>query len=153
ETVRLFGGVEETCANLRDGGVRPLLDAFLVEKGTYPGRYLSYDKRRYLTLDQARTVVSGAPSIVPRLVEKGILIRGVLLKCLRSRQEVWYGLPELPDPSTCRRCYRSQKVSRGQLPGSPEPEWTYRLAEVVRQFLANEGDLPLLVAWDQFGAT
>jgi hypothetical protein len=104
-------------------------------------------------LDQAQTVVSSGPSIVPELVEKGILIRGVLLKCERCRQEAWYGLSELTETFICRRCYRSQTVIGGQLVGSPEPVWTYRLAEVVRMFLANEGDLPLLVAWDRFGET
>ncbi len=156
QTITLFGGVETTCQALRDPLLRPLLDVYQrVEKGdqVVPGRFLSQDQRRYLSLRDVRTVVGkkNAGAALERLVESEVLIRGLSLKCRRCRQEGWYGLDEFSRSYLCRRCSLDQPIQKGWWLGDDEPAWLYRLAEVVHQFLVADGDLPLLAAWDRFG--
>jgi hypothetical protein len=157
QTIALFGGVEPACQALRDPLLRPLLDAYQrIQKGdqVIPGRFLSQDQRRYLSLRDVRTVVGkkDAGAVLGRLVESEVLIRGLSLKCRRCRQEGWYGLDEFSRSYRCRRCSLDQPIQKGWWLGDDEPAWLYRLAEVVHQFLGADGDLPLLATWDRFGS-
>lgn len=156
QTIGLFGGVEQTCAALRDPLLRPLLDAYQrgdSAKEKSPGRFLSQDQRRYLSLRDVEKVVDkkSAGDALEQLLERCVLIRGLSLKCRRCRQEGWYGLDEFSGSFRCRRCSLEQEMQRGWWLGDDEPAWLYRLAEVVHQFLKADGDLPLLAAWDRFG--
>ena len=156
QTISLFGGIEHTCNSLRDPVLRPILDAFQPKKQgqlKIPGRFLSQDQRRYLSLRDIEELTSeeGAGDALEELVTRHVLIRGLSLKCRRCRQEGWYGLDEFSETFRCRRCSLEQPMRRGWWLGDGEPAWLYRLAEVVHQFLRADGDLPLLVAWDRFG--
>lgn len=156
QTIELFGGVEITCQALRDPLLRPVLDTYQrvpKDDEVLPGRFLSQDQRRYLTLRDIRKIVGeqGAGDALERLVERQVLIRGLSLKCRRCRQEGWYGLDEFSREYRCRRCSLDQPIQKGWWLGVEEPAWLYRLAEVVHQFLLADGDVPLLAAWDRFG--
>jgi hypothetical protein len=146
ETVSLFGDIDACCSGMRDGAIRPLLDEY--------GEREAKRQRPYLSLENVRGVIGDrAEEITERLADRGVLLRGLLLKCERCRQENWYALGELSERYRCRRCFTDQAIKSGLYLGKGEPAWTYRLAEVVRHFLANNGDLPLLAIWDRFGAS
>lgn len=158
QTIALFGGVVDTCAALRDPHQRPLLDAFQAEdkpEKEAPGRLLSQDQRRYLSLREIEKLLGKdiAGVTLQPLVESGVLIRGLNLKCRRCRQAAWYGMGDFSERYRCRRCGLEQELRKGWWLGEEEPCWDYGLAEVVHQFLKADGDLPLLAAWDRFGSS
>lgn len=156
QTIELFGGLSETCAALRDPQLRPLLDVFQLQEKSgkaVPGRMLSQDQRRYLSLREIKKLLGEdvAGTSLQKLLELGVLLRGLNLKCQRCRQAAWYGLGDLSERYRCRRCGLEQTLRKGWWLGDEEPCWDYGLAEVVHQFLGADGDLPLLAAWDRFG--
>jgi hypothetical protein len=81
--------------------------------------------------------------------EGGVLTRGHVLKCEHCRATSFYVLRE--DQSfDCARCRTRQRATRFSWLGTAEPLFRYGLHEVVYQFLLNNGQLPLLSAYDEF---
>jgi len=107
--------------------------------------------RRFFTLPELERVAADAgaadaPAVVVGLEEAGALRRGLLLKCAFCRQATFYGLDDVGSAYTCQRCRTEQPLRSRSWMCGPEPPWRYGLAEVVFQFLAHNGDLPLLGA-------
>jgi hypothetical protein len=150
ESMRLFGGFEELCQALRDPVTRSLIDAYRAKHG--PGRRLSHDNRRYLTWENFGQVVPDAAvaDVIDPLLAAGVLVRGLVLKCLRCRQEAWHPLRAVGDEFECARCGTIQVLERQSWLGTNEPTWSYRLAEVLYQLLEHDGELPLLGVRDAF---
>jgi hypothetical protein len=143
ESMALFGGFEELCVALRDPYVRAIVDAY--RNRSAPGRSLSHDDRRYLTWESFKTILNDqqvAETIDP-LRSRGILVRGLVLKCSRCRQEAWHHAAAVGETFTCGRCHLQQPADRRSWLGGDEPVWSYRMAEVLYQFLEHDGDLRL----------
>jgi hypothetical protein len=149
ESAKLFGGVRDLAAALRDTSTRTMLDAYLAKKG--PGQLLS-DGRRYLSMKNLREILDSdsVKAALPSLLASKVVERGLILGCERCRQKAWYHLARITATFTCDRCHLEQEVEHSWGPVD-EPPWFYRLAEVLYQFLANHGDLPLLAVHDRFG--
>jgi hypothetical protein len=153
ECATLFGGVGDLVSALRDPPIRALLDAYIAKQA--PGQFLSHDNRRYLSwknLTELRATGTDGieQAVLFGLLASGVLERGLILQCQRCRQKVWYHLDNIGTTFVCNRCRLGQAVEPGWGPGD-EPVWFYRLAEVLYQFLKNNGDLPVLGVHDQFG--
>lgn len=102
------------------------------------------DRRRYVTASafaqlRART---GLPDELPQLVSTGILQRGLIHKCAVCRWTGWFDALELGERLRCSRCRnRFDLRSEGWMPAA-EPQWHYRIPEVLWQFIEHDGDIP-----------
>jgi hypothetical protein len=152
ESMNLFAGFNGLCDALRDSHVRAVIDAYRNQPQGAPGRRLSSDGRRYLTWKHLEQVLPEVPvaAIVDPLLVRGVLRRGLVLKCRRCRQEAWHPLSAVGDTFECGRCHLEQTADRLSWLGNNEPVWSYRMAEVLYQFLQNDGELPLLAVRDVF---
>jgi len=153
--MQMFGGFKELCNALRDPHVRAVIDAFRGQPKGTPGRHLSSDNRRYLTWKHFEKLLPDdvRPTTVERLIGRGVLRRGLILKCARCRQEAWHALGALGETFECNRCHLEQILDRRRWLGEDEPAWCYRMAEVLYQFLEHDGELPLLAVQEMFDAS
>ena len=87
-----------------------------------------------------------------------MLLRGLVFRCPLCALKGWYGADELAERLRCARCRRPFTLAErlrcarcrrpftltesGWQPPN-EPQWRYRLAEVLWQLLEHHGDLPL----------
>jgi hypothetical protein len=151
ESMKLFGGFGNLCNAILDPQIRAIIDAFRSKKG--PGARLSADRRRYLryTHFEGLLGLEDARPVIEPLLDRQVLIRGVVLRCARCRQAEWHSASTAPDRFTCGRCDLSQQANRDAWFGTAEPVLSYRLAEVMFQLFEHDGELPLLVAKAAFG--
>lgn len=153
QSALLFGGFRALAQGLRDQHVRAVLEAFRANDSSAPGKKSS--GRRYLTLHDIETVLgdaAAAEAVCRDLTQRGVLTYGLFLKCSLCRSASWYALEEITSEFRCRRCRTVQPVSRDRWLDTIEPVWHYELAEVVRQLLEQNGDLPILAVQDFFPA-
>jgi len=152
QSAQLFGGVEGLANALWSTHTRSLLDAYLTPTTSNdPGLFVKDTRRRYLSLTEAQGVVeeSDAASLVTSLYDQQALIRGHVLKCEHCRATSFYSLTAEQEFG-CVRCLTRQRATRFSWLEAAEPEFRYALAEVVWQFLAHNGHLPLLAAFKYF---
>jgi hypothetical protein len=151
-SARIFGGVAGLAAALRDPATRAVLDAFArPEYEDGPGSYLRDPRRWVLTFDEIRTLVGddAAETVLKDLDEREAIRRGHALKCSYCRATSFYTLDE-HQRFTCVRCRHEQRATKRSWWGEPEPPFRYALAEVVHQFLAHNGHVPLLATYEHF---
>jgi hypothetical protein len=150
-SAQLLGGVERLVGALRSDTTRALLDTYLSDhRSSVPGCFLTDTRRRYLSLEEAAEVLGdAAEKVVNDLYDLGALNRGHVLKCEQCRATSFYSLTE-HQRFVCRRCRHEQRATRKSWLNEPEPVFRYELAEVIYQLLDNDGDVPLLAAYDYF---
>ena len=157
ETTTLFGGVSDLAAALRTADTRLILNTYLRDgnDGNAPGRWLTDDRRRYLSLADISGLLdeNRAAALLGQLEPRNVLLRGVILKCLRCRAAAFYSAADFEPSFRCLRCRLEQAPDRYSWFGTVEPIWYYRLDEVIFQFLTHNGHLPLLTAHDRFGGS
>ena len=152
EAMNLFGGFDGLCDALRDPEIRAVVDAYRDQRKGAPGRRLGIDGRRYLTWKHFEQLLLDKPvaAIIDRLLACGVLRRGLVLKCRRCRQEAWHPLSAVGEIFECGRCHLEQTADRLSWLDNDEPVWSYRMAEVLYQFLQHDGELPVLAVHDVF---
>jgi hypothetical protein len=149
QSAAIFGGEEQLVAALTDDRAL-LLTVFLAEGDEAPGWRLT-DERRYLTIEELQGLAAEEGDLAPRVIEleeAGALVPGLVLKCERCRGSRFYRLADVGETFQCSRCWLEQTITQERWMVGPEPPWRYGLAEVIYQFLLNNGDLPLLSAYD-----
>jgi hypothetical protein len=157
ESAQLFGGFRELAKALLNPRERAAIEAFRATDAStgevdLPGKSTS-DGRRYLTLADLAVVLDDeaiAEQICADLAGRGVLNRGLLLKCMKCRRASWYALAEVADSFTCRRCRSERRLSAPAWLNTVEPVWHYELAEVVRALLDHDGELPILTVHKLF---
>lgn len=152
ESVNLFGGVAELAGALRDEQTRLVLDAYQQERDG-PGKFLKPERRRYLTLADLGSVLGNADAaaaLLATLEPREVLRRGVILKCRRCRATAFYSAADFEPTFRCARCRLDQVPDRWSWLSTVEPQWYYRLDEVVFMFMQANGHLPLLASFDRF---
>jgi hypothetical protein len=142
DTLRRFGGLDETADFIRSGRTRRILDAFMSSTGKEDGSvvYLSNDQRSYLSLkafEDCLGNLAAAVDSVDDLVSKEVLERGYILQCSRCRLASWYSIDVLTSEFVCSRCGFMQKYTKAHWKMPEEPRWYYKLAETIYQFYLN----------------
>lgn len=150
----LWGGFDKIHGDWADDSTRALLKLWTSDKpsGVTPGiwdgtrRYLSFD-------DAANTSEINAEELRPLLdgyLSRGILSRGLVLKCSHCLNATWYRLDDLSQSFACIRCYHRAPIteaswSADHRQGDParEPTFYYAMAEVVYQALHHNADVPI----------
>lgn len=137
----LFGGLPDLAEALESG---VWIRAFDALTGSDPGKRLK-DQRTYLTLDEIVQAMGGhwSEGDVQETTASGLLARGLIHKCTVCRWASWYDQSEIGADLRCGRCRKSVDLGDANWLGHGEPTWHYRLAEVVWQFLDNDGDVPI----------
>ena len=151
ETINKFGGLQTAACALHHSETSRLLKEFLSKKGPTEGVfdegvYLN-DKRRYLNFACLLKFFSKeafARKTVDDYIAKGILYRGLVLKCNRCSDLAWFSIAEVTQDFRCRRCGISQQYTYDSWSYPNEPSWFYKLDEIVYQMLQNNGDVTLL---------
>lgn len=147
ESQTKFGSLKEMAEILRNDSYRELFDICISdkpnEKDVYDEGILIRDadlheKKKYLNLVtiKKRLKEEEVPKFIENLCYKGILHRGFALKCERCRNADWYGINEVNVTFKCKRCGLIQGFTSKQLQLQKqkfEPEWIYKLDEVVYQ--------------------
>ncbi|MEV8504301.1 hypothetical protein AB0368_05635 [Actinoplanes sp. NPDC051475] len=147
----LWGSLPAMAADLR-GPVRRALDLFLPPKGKKDGDYTrGYAIRGggFVALeditDHAGFDKIQARALADRLTQLKVLRRGFLLNCERCRYEAFYLPGHVGQNFTCQGCDHVSPLAFGRwYTEDPEPHWYYRLDHVVRNLLAQHGDVPVL---------
>ena len=85
------------------------------------------------------------------LLGGAIVMRGLVFRCPLCRLKAWYGADELADRLRCARCREPFALTDcGWQPGT-EPQWRYRLNELLWQLLMHNGDVPLRALRETLG--
>jgi hypothetical protein len=152
--IDMWGSLTAISADLA-GSVRSLLDSFSpppgAANGSYGGGY-NIRKKGYLTLQHAAAALGGdemaARTVLDRLLMIGVLRRGMVLGCQRCGAQDFYRLGAVDDAGfVCSVCGHLNQLTHSRWDkGVGEPAWHYALDQVVRDLLAQHGDVPLLAA-------
>jgi len=147
-TTELWGDLASLAADLSNPERFALLRGWLStsRSGADPGVFTG-GRRRYLSLTDVM-LVSGLASEDARLVldgylTRGIVRRGLVLKCGHCLHFEWYDLEEIGQSFSCRRCRASTVLTIKTWRMGAEPTYYYDLAEVVFQALQGNVEVPV----------
>jgi hypothetical protein len=150
ETTRRFGGLERLASLLRYQKTKSLLKKFMDnsknEQGVHDQGAL-VGGRRYLDFLPIRDIMEGddeAMDTVDEWIARQIMHRGFIFKCSKCTNTAWYSVESLTQTFTCPRCNTEQQYMRSNWLHSTQPPWHYKLDEIVYQFLAHHGDVPVV---------
>lgn len=150
-STELWGGLAEFAEDLNDRPTFDLLMGWLASSasGEDPG-VRTGGGRRVLCFEDTQAV-SGIDTDILRskldsYVLRGILRRGLVLKCARCRYFDWYTLGDVHQSFSCHRCDTDSVVTQERWRGGDEPRFYYDLSEVVLQALAQNADVPARAA-------
>ncbi|MBO3732789.1 hypothetical protein [Glycomyces niveus] len=83
---------------------------------------------------------------VDSLLELGVLKRGLILKCAHCGRPAFIAIDALAQLNKCLRCDGSSQLVSPSWGKTTEPPWFYDLHPIVRDFLNENGDVPVLLA-------
>ena len=150
----LWGGFDEMHNDWADDSARALLKLWMSseDSGATPGiwdgtrRYLSFSDAAdasEISADELRSLLDG-------YLTRGILSRGLVLKCAHCLNTTWYRFDDLSQSFSCSRCRQraaiteaSWSADHGKGDPAPEPTFYYAMAEVVYQALSHDADVPI----------
>jgi hypothetical protein len=152
---KLFGGGDELRAALSKSnwwGALTALRSDAAPGGGQRGWKLA-DQRTYYELAELEAIgaEAGLESDVPELLERRILMRGLVFRCPLCRLKAWYGADELADRLRCARCREPFGLTDHGWQPEAEPQWRYRLNELLWQLLMHNGDVPLRALRETLG--
>jgi hypothetical protein len=147
-----FGGLDKVGYALASENHRSLLEKYLdTEKSTKgvvdEGVFLNGDQRRYLDFSSIRKIFKSdrfSSDLIDEYVERGILYRGYIFQCENCSDVAWHSIGDVNEKFTCRRCglYQQYKHQHWRMPN--EPQWSYKLDEMIYLMLKHNGHVPLL---------
>jgi hypothetical protein len=133
ESAQKFGALATLAAELRDPMTRSILEKYTdttSDGGADDGVLIRPERRRYLDLP-AVTKLMGTEiksiGLIDRWVERAVLYRGFLIKCMFCRTASWFGLGELQSTFACKRCARTQTYTARHSLRPGQPAWFYVL--------------------------
>lgn len=147
-TAEMWGGFGPLSEDLAQPQHRRLLRAWLPASGEGERVGLATrSERRFLSFDDAVGVsqlsVEEARVLLDRLLTRGVVRRGYLLKCRHCLHLDWYELENVGQSFSCRRCRTSNAITRDTWLNTVEPTPTYDLAEVVYQAFLGNFEVPV----------
>jgi hypothetical protein len=146
----LWGGLAPIANDLADHRRNALFEAYRKDtpSGKDPGVYLDVPRRRYLSFWDARRSCGfnreEMGSILDEYVQRGILTRGLCLKCPRCSFAAWYAVEEIDQRFRCSRCRDESWITRQAWRNPSEPLWFFALDEIVFQAIDHNARAPLL---------
>lgn len=146
-SIELWGSLQAFASDLEHSETIALLRGWLAREpsGENPGVFTN--TRRYLTLDDSAELsglaVEEVRAIVDRYLSRGIVRRGYLLKCGHCLHLQWYDLSDLGQSFQCGRCRTSTTITQETWRRGSEPPTYYDLAEVARQALGGNVEVPI----------
>lgn len=146
---KLFGGYDDLSAALASSSWWGVLTSLRSDSDTTakegPRGWKLRDQRTYYELAELEAIraENQLDVSVQELLERRIIMRGLVFRCPLCRLKSWYGADELDERLRCARCREPFALTdRGWLP-DPEPQWRYRMHELIWQLLMHDGDVPL----------
>lgn len=156
--IELWGGLKLLAGDLRDAERLALLEAFRKKSasGVDPGVYISTLKRRFLSIWDVRRATDlstvAARELLDDYVRRGIVSRGLCLKCSRCNYASWYPDESVTPRFVCARCRHEQLLEQAAwLKPVGEPLPFYQLDEMALQALEQDARVPVL-ALDQYAS-
>jgi hypothetical protein len=150
ETTRRFGGLEQIASLLHNQKTKSLLKKFMDNSENKQGVHdqgALVGGRRHLDFLPIRDIMENddeAMDTVDDWIARQIMHRGFIFKCSRCAHTAWYSVASLTQTFTCPRCNTEQQYMRSSWLHSTQPPWYYKLDEIVYQFLAHNGDVPVV---------
>ena len=150
--VNKFGSLDEIGVFLTQEKNRELFDKFIAPppKTSENGEIIRLSDRNYIDFASIKNVLGSeqeAIEIIDSFIDKGIFYRGIPLQCSHCRNAEWYDLSEVSIDFRCKRCSNVQLIKHVNLHGAKEPQWFYKLDEVVYQGVSSNMDVPLLTLY------
>ncbi len=147
----LWGGLAAFAADLRDSRRLALLEAYrkISRSGVDPGVYLDGLRRRFLSLWDVRRATGAttqeARELLDEYLQRGILSRGLCLKCPRCNFAAWYPADDVGQTFACVRCRAHSWITQPtwRTPKG-EPLWYYQLDEIAYQAVDHNVRGPVL---------
>ena len=137
----LWGGLDALHSDLSDKRRLKILLSFLqgIESNSARGLFLKDAQRRYLSFVdlvlESGISATECRELLDVYLERGILARGIILKCSVCKLTSWHALETVSRSFTCGRCRGECVLTRQVWIGQHEPRWYYELVEVVYQAL------------------
>ena len=140
ETTMKFGPLAKVGEFFSEGKNLGLLDKFLPKKTSAcrgkTGEIVCIKDRNYLDFVAIRSALgekAEAITLIDDFISQGIFHRGHIFQCKRCLNCDWYGIEEITDKFTCKRCRTERQYRYENWKDPEEPKWYYRLDEVVFQ--------------------
>lgn len=161
--VRLWGSAESIAATMASpmlGVLRSFNTSAKMSKEAYPGSEgvvlasggsTSQPREGYLHFDGMVDLHGGEPEAlrdeVDALLELGVLKRGLVLGCEHCGRVAFIAIDRLAQRNRCVRCDGSNPLTASSWNRDGiEPRWFYDLHPIVRDFLTENGEVPVLLA-------
>ena len=150
ETVKKFGSLEEIGEFFKKEDKRQLFSLFLATKSSNEpdnGEVVAVNQRAYLDFQSIQHLTGTekeTTALIDSFIAKGIFYRGLILQCSRCREADWFGLGEINQEFTCKRCWNKEHIQLNNWKQGTEPKWFYKLDEVLYQGVKNNMFVPLL---------
>lgn len=111
------------------------------------GLFLKTDRRWYLNFQTLNSILGDAIKTAPfiyDLITNAVLHRGFIFKCQLCRNTDWHNITEITNEFQCKRCSLKQSYSESHVLNQSEPNWYYKLDEVVYQAITHNSTVPIL---------
>jgi hypothetical protein len=149
--VRMWGGLDNLIEAMRSEAIVRILQEFVAaesEPSDKRGVYLKGLERRFLTFEDMLQVAETQEDSLRRTADeyttKGILRRGLILKCGTCRFFNWFPIDDVGQTFRCPRCSAVTPITQRAWRQTIEPEWYYQLAEVAFQGVSKNGAATVL---------
>jgi hypothetical protein len=145
--IELWRSFASLAADLQARPTRHLLGSWVSDTVTGDlGRI--HQGRKYLRLQDVMKVtgfhIEQARGLLDSYLTRGIITRGLVLKCALCAGTAFYRLEDLGPGFRCQRCRQDNQITIRAWSGPREPQWFYALDEVVFQGLKANAQVPLL---------
>jgi hypothetical protein len=145
--IQLWGDLKALATDLRGTPTRTLLAAWASNhiEGS-AGRI--HHERKYLRLVDVMQLsnlhVHDARRLLDRYIHRGIVARGLELRCDRCADTSFYRVEDFGEKFRCQRCRQKNLIVKSSWRELQEPQWFYALDEVVFHALNSNVHVPLL---------
>ena len=148
-TISKFGSLP-TLANFLLTIKVKVFDRYIVQEKEKPmdtGMFLKADRRWYLNFQAFKSLLQDditASTMIYYLLGISVLHRGLIFKCQLCRNTDWFNITEISNEFQCKRCNLKQVYQMSHALNQLEPNWYYKLDEVVYQALKHNSIVPTL---------
>ncbi len=141
ESIAKMASLREFAETLRNPATNSVFEKFLDSSRNRPDVFdegVCIGDRRYLDFQAVEKLTgeSGkAAYLIDNMTKRGVFYRGFIFKCERCRNADWYDVEDVAQTFECQRCKRTQIYQRSHWKSPHEPQWYFKLDEIVYQAL------------------